>query len=330
MAQYNVRELKENLGQKISELGIDERLKENPAFEVLIGNIQNLINQSNMDNFTEQYVTISEENGRISFEYNSHENGKYSFALFKSEWPRGLHSESEVICQVTKEKSNFVKGVPYPIQEKEVIEERAVVDKFGFVTHDTNKSKLSNIPPNGIEHCMNIESKYCTESADRQIYTSDGVMIEKAFKSYVDRYFDSHVSIDKMHANAMLMGPRSVLDGGDWYSNDYDYGMKMYRDKFDTAKIKIDGKKQDCKYNAIVPLTKEQGLGNMIIPNELSEEIEIMPMSKEEIDRIIEQEPNEKVKEGLRKYAKGRENYYYNSNEDPDFRYEQSSEGRSR
>ena len=60
----------------------------------------------------------------------------------------------------------------------------------------------------------------------------------------------------------------------------------------------------------------------MVLPNSYEsypQNIVIPPLSKEEIETMIQRENNPKVREGLRKYAVDRTTYSYNSNEDKYF-----------
>ena len=50
-------------------------------------------------------------------------------------------------------------------------------------------------------------------------------------------------------------------------------------------------------------------------------EMEIQPLSQEEIEKLIKMHKNPKTQEVLRLYAKDRDKFYYNSAEDRNFVY---------
>ena len=117
--------------------------------------------------------------------------------------------------------------------------------------------------------------------------------------------------------------PRQAFDHGFWHDK-YKTNTLLTRDKLDTARWFVDDRRKGTRYSATIPLSKEYGLRDMIIPNGFNNnrDIVISPLSTEEIEVMIQSEKNPKVREGLRAYATGRENYYYNSADDKNFVYE--------
>ena len=77
----------------------------------------------------------------------------------------------------------------------------------------------------------------------------------------------------------------------------------------------------ETTYRSIVPLNQEHGLRDMrtIGDTQHQKEVVIESLSQEEIDNMIKKENNEKVADGLRKYAAGRTTYSYNSADDRHF-----------
>lgn len=105
------------------------------------------------------------------------------------------------------------------------------------------------------------------------------------------------------------------------FENSYNYRELYVRKQLDTARAVIEDKDKEIKYNATVPLSREHGLRDIIAidGDPYPQEIVIPPLSQEQIEEMIQQETNPKVAEGLRKYAVGRDTYFYNSANDKNF-----------
>lgn len=306
---YNVKELREKLYEKISGLGIDSKFKENPAYASALERIEELIGQMNMFEAAE-VVNVKEEQGKISFDWTSPFGIKYSMNISCS-------SSETFRCIYTQEENRGT------FKEKTAIEELATIDKSGFITLITNGAMANNIDCD-INKCNN------STWAERSYYTANGIMRDREYKGFsTDELTES---IDKASVSSMLNIPRSAFNFGFWHDK-YEERTLLVREKLDTARIIAEDRTKGIKYSAVTWLNQEHGLrdmelagGNDIYP----QDVVIPPLSKEEIEAMIQRESNPKVAEGLRAYAVGRENYYYNSAEDLNFVSEGISQGMPR
>ena len=314
---YSVKELREKLDEKISGLGINPKFKENPAYASALAEIESLISQMNMFEAAE-VVTVREEEGKISFDWTSTVGEKYSMSISSS-------SPETFRCIRTEEKKPFIGTNGQTIREKNVVEEVATIDKSGFITLTTNGSMIDNIDC-GVGKCNN------STWAEKKYYTSNGVMRDREYKGFARGELTE--DFDRTRVDSMLYIPRQAFDFGFWHDK-YETRTLLTREKLDTARIVSEDKAKGIRYNATTPLNQEHGLRDMVLPggyDPYPQDVVIPPLSKEQIEEMIQRESNPKVAEGLRAYAVDRENYYYNSAEDRHFISDgiSQSEGKSR
>lgn len=293
--KYSVKELKENLVEKVLELGIDPKFKENPAFASVLGRIESLIEDMNMP---EKLGNISvKEDGEISFDCIRNSDEKYSFSIFSS-------SPDEFSCIRTKESRSSADS-----REKKVDELKAKISDNGFITLTQNDATAYN-------HNYASENDFVYGKKEFY-YISNGIMRDRTEVVFpaVKKVFGN---FDRLNAADILSLPRNANING----NNYAIRTKFTRDKLDTARY--DYKNMDgTNAHAVIPLSEQYGLREMWPDFDSSKkEIIIPPKSKEEIVAMLQKESNPKVREGLAKLAVGREEYYYNSNEDKDFVWE--------
>lgn len=316
---YSVKELKEKLAEKVLGLGIDSKFIENPAYASAISKIDDHIAEMNMGREGE-IVDVREENGNISFNWNSNSGVKYSMSISSS-------SPETFRCVCTKVEVPYRSAVDgKTIREKSVIEEVATIDKSsGFITLITNGSIVDNID------CKMGECNNSTWS-EKKYYTSNGVMRDREYKRF--RKGKLSENFDRTSVASMLCIPRQAFDFGYWHDK-YEKRILLERDKLDTARIFMEDKTNGIRYNAITLLKQEYGLRDMVLSggyDPYPQNVVISPLSQEEIEVMIQRESNPKVAEGLREYAVGRNTYSYNSAEDENFISEgiSQSQGMSR
>lgn len=301
---YTVEELRDKLIEHIIGLGIDNNFLENPSFSSAISQIDDLISQMGMSESIKT-VTAKEENGEISFDWVSSDGVKYSMSIWSS-------SPETFRCVRTKEEKPFIGLNGQSIRQKEVIEEVATIDEYGFITLTANGSMIDNIDCK-MDECNNLTW------SEKKYYTSDGVMRDREYKSFTKGKLSEN--FDRANVNSMLLIPRNAFDSG--FSNDkYESRTLLIRDKLDTARILIEDKKRGIRYSAITPLSQENGLRDMVLfggYDPYPQNVVIPPLSQEEIEAMIQRESNPKVAEGLRGYAIGRNTYSYDSAEDKYF-----------
>lgn len=302
---YSVKELRDKIVEKVSGLGVDPKFRENPAYASAIAAIDNLIGQMNMFEEAEN-VPVQEENGNLSFSWTSPVGEKYSMSISCSN-PESFR------CVRTEEKRPYVGTNGQTVREKSIVEKVATIDKTsGFMTLDTNGAVLDNIDCS-VGKCNN------SIWAEKSSYTSNGIMDKKEYKGFPREELSE--DFDRARIDSALYVPRKAFDMGMWYDR-YHTRTLLVRDKLDTARLVTDDRTQGFRYNGIVPLNQEHGLRDMVQIGGFSPEqnnVVISPLSPEEIEKMIQRESNPKVQEGLRQYAAGRENYYYNSAEDKYF-----------
>ncbi len=301
---YSVAELRNKLEEKVSALGVNQKFKTNPAYEAVLNNIDSLIGQMNMLEQA-QDVTVREEQGNILFNWVSPAGEKYEM-LITSPNPETIR------CVLSEERKPYSMNGQI-IKEKSAIEEIATVDKNnGFVTIFINGSMVDNI------NCGIGKSNNSTWS-ERQYFTTEGVMRDREFKTFPSEELTE--DIDRARVDSMLNIPRQAYNFGFWHDK-YDNRLLLTRETLDTARILSEDRPRGIKYLAATQLNQEHGLRDMTPPmgyDPYPREVIIEPLSKEEIEAMIQREPNPIVAEGLRAYAQGRENYYYNSEADQRF-----------
>lgn len=306
---YSGLELIENFNEKISNLGIEPSFKENSAYEVAVNKIYRLTHDMICEIFPHlenaKFLSVHEEGGKISFDYQRETEGKkWSISISRP-------NPETLVCISCREDDKIIRNGKR-VKEKFVLEEVATMDKStGSVTLTENYARVDN------EGCNSNRCNNRT-SASREIFSSDGISVRKEMKWFPSALLDNdfeHVPID-----SVLYIPRQAFDFGQ-FRDMYVLSELYLREKLDTARKLVEDKETGIKYSATIPLNQEHGLSDMIPigGDPYPQEIVIPPLSQEQIEEMIQKETNSKVAEGLRKYAVGRNTYSYNSLEDKDF-----------
>ena len=293
------------LVEKMSKLEIDPNFKENPAYEATLEEINSRINWMYQNIKNEQAVRIQEEPGIISFSGNLSSGEKHSIDIscFDPETFRCI--ESRELVPFRHENGQLVR-------QKSVHEIVATIDKStGCVIIAENHSLIDNRECK-VGKCNN------TTYGTRKVYSRDGIMVEREHKRFPTG--DLNQGFDRTTIEHMLYIPRAAFRERT-FENSYNYRELYVRKQLDTARAVIEDKDKEIKYNATVPLSREHGLRDIIAidGDPYPQEIVIPPLSQEQIEEMIQQETNPKVAEGLRKYAVGRDTYFYNSANDKNF-----------
>lgn len=299
---YNISELRANLGEKVEELGISPAFKENPAYDTALDSINALLGEiySELpDQIKETQVSL--KNGVISFACDLPFGKKYAMSIL-------CDDSTTFRCIRTQEKAPYIGtgGVMYRC--KDVIEKVVTVDeKSGHMTLTTNGAWLY------ADDSMKGECRNST-SSEKCDYTSDGIMERRETKIFGTGKLSE--DYNRAGIGSMLYIPRSAFGMSLW-SDKYEDRTLLTREKLDTARLVVEDKKKNIKYNATVQLSSQYGLKNMRLDiTDLPEDITIMPLLPAEIDELIQSEKDPRVAAGLRKYAVGRDQYFYNSRDD--------------
>lgn len=303
---YTVNELCKNLDEKITNLGINPKFRENPAYEAALSAIDGLISQMNMFEEIDK-VKVNEEKGAISFTWTNQFGVTHTLNIT-------CPNPDSIDCVSVEEKAPYHDSKGNIIKEKIASEESANFDNnSGMVTIYENSAYVSN---------MNCKYGKCfnTVSTEMRNYDNMGLMREREYKTFNANELDDDIS--RVDANAMLDIPRQAFTTGFW-SDKYFTRIKLVRDQMDTARCVYDEKPSGKRYSAITPLSSEHGLRDMyMIGDAFQKDIEINPLSSELIEMLIKNEKNQKVADALRFFAVDREKYYYSTSKDPDFVYE--------
>ncbi|HAB67139.1 MAG TPA: hypothetical protein DCE23_07205 [Firmicutes bacterium] len=300
--QYSVRELRDSLNDKVAGLGISEEFRGSVAFHSVLVEIDVLIAQMNMFSVASS-VMVTEEKKKISFEWDSPYQEHYQFYI-------KVKNKNELSCAVVVERKPELGKDGLFTKEKRVIEKKAERNENNEVVLTTSGAIVRNIDNN---------TKSLNRSfAERKIYDEYGVMKDREFRTYPEMPLNDH--IDKLKIDSILYIPRLVFVGG-FMSDEYETRTVMVRHMLDTARVLVDNRKEEKKFIGEIPLNREHGLKNMELDKEFNypKEVLIKPMSNEELEELIRKERNSVVGEGLRRYAKGRTEYYYSSVEDNSF-----------
>ena len=291
MSHYSVTELREKLPVKLVNLGFDKKTLENPSFASVIRQIDSLISQMNMLNDSD-VVVVTDEDKKISFAYRDTTGTKYSLVIACSD-PQKLN------CIRIKESTDpYGRG-----EEKEIIKREVNVDKFGGIECNTYATHFDNYK----ERKEKTRGYTMRLSAKQVKYTEDGIMIyqdSKSFGEIYDKYFD----MDSLNPKAMASQlPSDAFNPNDSMFNRYNERTVYSRDNIDTAKAIYEDKSTRSYYYGPVPLIADRNgsYQNMNVEG-FPKSIKIASLNEYDIKKIINNENNKKIKDGLAKIAKPR------------------------
>ena len=137
MEKYSLYELRNNLVNKVANLGISQKFKENPAFQDVIDSIDSAIATMNIKNPLN--LEINSDNKNINFEY-SYLGKKYDLVISNI-------NDNEIRCLKTlsqKQDRETLDGY-YQVDEKHINEFIAKVDENGNLTLDRNYSLIDEV-----------------------------------------------------------------------------------------------------------------------------------------------------------------------------------------
>lgn len=300
---YTVKEFMENFEEKIDNLGINPMFKENPAYPILLVKFKNLIGLMNILN--DENVFVKQEDKTISFKHQSSNGDKNTISFF---CPDANTFECINFCE--KEPRKTTENV---LREKSVCDRIIRIDpSIKFIDYYENNSKVYGNYKRGIK----IEA-----FAEHDHYIPGGIVSNKEARTFDT--FLSNNTYDSYGQSNMLYIPANLIKG--FYSNYYNSREIMIRDQLDVAKYtrweKRNGQDK-IVYSIKTPLSTENGLMDMYqIGGGPYREMEIQPLSKERIERLIKMHVNPKTQDALRQFAKDRDKFYYNSYDDKSFVY---------
>jgi hypothetical protein len=163
-------------------------------------------------------------------------------------------------------------------------------------------------------------------------YDENGIMIEKVLEAFPSVHVPRG-NVKEETLWSMLSTPRNYFDPT---FDDHHYSVKMslYRNSIDIATMHYVDKENDHEYLAETLLDQGVGLRKMKEQDYslFNNNVEILGLSSDAIEEMIQKEKDPKVQEGLRELSKGRATYYYSSDEDPHFtcKYHGEEKGKTR
>ena len=305
-----MNELKEILRKKMYELELSDKFKSNPAFEKVVRDINDIFLQRMVPND----VQIEGNEKTINFDWVDSITKEAATIRLSMTGP-------DTLKYITISKAPSYLEEEYIGNRNNYKECTVTGEEDGAITIESNSSFIVNNRDNPL-----TESK-CLFSRGVSKFTSDGILKEEELIYFPEMILETNA--EKMSLEESLMPIRTMASNPKLLEESYSLKEHLIRDKFDTAQVLYENRDLDYKFIGKSRLDINRSLGNMVLPYEIGAgefEKEILPMSPWEIEKIINKEQNEKIKEGLKKYAEGREDYYYNTEEDPDFVCEKGSQ----
>ena len=294
----SVMDLKNNIVDKVLELGADLKFLENPAFVTALAEVNYFISEINMEDLS--VVLLDKSNSSLSFNYNSLDGDTYKVEL-------SCPDNKTIKFVKLVELHSFVGDEGYVVRQKNVMEQIATLGEHGEVIIVTNKGAIDNIGCDNHHYNMN-------NSVERRVYTKRGVMYEREHKVYATRKGEGY--FHRVGAKEMLLLARQAFDYGPW-SDTYNRRTLLRREMLDTARLVYENRGNESNYYGVVPLHKGNSLKDLVIDGEYNKypmkDVEIPALTEGEVAELLARETDEKIAEGLGFFAQGRTTYTYKS-----------------
>ena len=295
-----VNEFRDNIVEKMKEMGIDEEFMEHPAFSSVLAEISVLIGQMNMFEAGNN-VSMSKQEQGLSFSWENSSNKRYDVQI-------SVPDKDTIKAVRTEEESRLIGDKL--ADEKKILEIDSKYTPYGEVVIDEYYVGADN-------YTTGLDGSIISTTATSKKYDNNGVMVER--ENVSKKPHKAMESVRNIKPSVVL----NDMSKGDMLRVDSSCRRRelLVRDKLDTATIRYEDNDKNEKYEGIIPLNQEYGLRDMrILGQQLEQDrVVIHPIFKEEIEEMIMKEKNPRIQEGLRAYAKGRETYSYDSSMDKDF-----------
>lgn len=300
---YDSNELMNVLKERIAQMVVGSKFQNNHAFETVLGEI--------LPDFTKSYGQISfleEEKGIISLLWSEIDENRIADRLIKN------NLTLEKVGNDNIRIVSFVEGEPR--KNGESICFGKVADCYtinGFDTSIEVTHSHSAINPS-LEDYNKCNGYYAAEAVR---YDNNGIIFGRQVQSGENTVNNNFKNCDY---KSMLFNPDRVI-ASRFNDNLIPYTTKVdqKRINIDTALVTLEDKNSNQKYESCLPI--EHGLGyslkNMIVGfgGILPDSVSIYPKGKEEINKMIQEEQDPIVREGLQNWIKDREHYTYYSND---------------
>ncbi len=294
---YSVKELLENINQKVSDLGLSPVIKLNPAYKTALAHIIVLISQIGMKDKTDT-IEVLEKDNIISFEFNKNMNEKYTIRI-------SVPYKDTLRCERAIEKKEIINGDE--VKTKTVDEVISKIDDMGNLVITSNYGEANNL------HC---DRDMCNiiYGAERKVYNNFGIMEKREIRRFPK--YGTNKNIEEVSNMFILSGARDCFN-----TKGYSTRTLLVREKIDVAKVVYENNRTMENYIGMRLLNGKNGYADMSISsrNLFDNHVIIRPLMIQEIEKMIDEETDPKVRIGLREYAKDREFYSYDSDEDVNY-----------
>ena len=310
MENYSLKELRDEMSKRVISLGINEKFANSPTFEVGISKLSSLIDRMNVfENLP--YIIVKQDTNRIFTYIDEVSDKTYEYAI-------EVPDENTIVCTLMEMgRSYYSDSLNRDVWAKKAIEIsiKYVTPQGLVIIHENGAIAHNNLEE--INHCNNDTYSII------DVYTNFGVMYEKEFKVYSSNFLIE--PIESLNFNSLLFIPREGCKAKNFFANKYDKRTLLRRVKLDIARLMYIEPKKGIKYCAETLINTENGLRDMELPfgdNAYPKEVVIKPLTRDEIDALLDNETNPTVIRGLEQFAAGRETYSYDSKTDKHFLYE--------
>lgn len=308
MNNDKIIELYDRLENKVIGLGLDPKFKENPAYERIIDNVASHISRMGVFNYQGEATLrlVTEGKNQIKIEFTNPGTKEKNTMFITCKDPNTLECIKITEKPVTYSKENK------PLKSSYTYGMTATLNpNNGEIYINNSNAYVDNYECNDNRHNLGFNGESIW-------YDKNGIMYRREYRSG-PRQFNLRDSLNAFDQTSLIA--KIDLCKNLFNKDDYETRTVIMRDKLDTAKIHDEDRRRGTEYNAIVPLNRETGLQDMklIGGDPYPKNIVIPALGTEQVDAMITNERNRIVQEGLKRYAQGRENYSYRSEDDKGF-----------
>lgn len=303
MEYYSVKDLYAEMEDKLSDLGVTPNFKENPAYNRIVNDIKSLISEMNILNM--ENILVDKSENEIVFK-SVETNNQFEMHI-------GCINPETIRCMRVEE--NFL------YHEKYFVDEIIKLNPSYGIERQNGFVSINNA------NCRSDESNVNTRVSERIEYGPSGVMKQRESRTYAP--YKLELGYHSIDAKADLANPMQDFNGIG--SANYIKRELLVRQKLDTVNFVLEDKINNVYQTGVLPLNRYNSLSD--IPANMTAvrgNIEIPPLSQEEIEMMIQRETNPKIMEGLRACADGRDTYSYYSVGPYDMQEEEMAQGKAR
>ena len=293
-----LKELTDDFFMKVFNLGegFDRKFIENPGFASSIKEARNTLS----------FLEISDDLSNI--QVNTNDNSIY----FESKL-----SNKEIEWKLERVNGNSFRVTAF-VHKLDRKHKAALVRNITYKEsiNDVNENKVIIEGEQALLIYKSLDDKKCeiSNSGMVKIYNSYGIHVSTRHEGYRQREYLFNKPVNDIKALDLLKQSYSSCT---W--RDLILRIRIDRKYLDVADIYYED--SIVKYEGPMKLKTDNGLREMIPEQHTIEEIEINPLTSEEINSLLDTEINETIINGLIKYTEGRTKYHYNSIENSGFVY---------